>query len=61
MRYPRAVWAEFYLISEEGGVIGIKSRKILGGRRFTPEQITKIVVALIKLATTIFESLTSIC
>lgn len=59
MRDPRAVWAEFYLKTEEGG-IGIKYRKMLGGRKFTPEQITKIVVALIKLATTIFESLTSI-
>lgn len=35
-------------------------RNILGGRKFSPEQITKIVVALIKLTTTIFESYTSI-
>lgn len=34
--------------------------KTLNGRNFMPGQITKIVVALIKLATTIFESLTSI-
>lgn len=34
--------------------------KTLNGRNFTPEQITKIVVALITLTTTIFESLTSI-